>query len=116
MENGVMPLEIVCVQRKGKGDHRHVTTVGVRTPEVVIRFSVKTVRKIIKRSALDFYCIGHDGEPVPVRRFRCTCGAKTIKTVRDDVHDGYLSALPTCLSPSSPKAAGFVARDVPEHE
>jgi hypothetical protein len=107
VENGVMPLEIVCVQRKGRGEHRHVTTVGVRTPEVVIRFSVKTVRKIIKRQALEFYCIGHQGESVAVRRFRCGCGAKTIKTVGDDIRDRYLSGLPTCLQPGSPKAKGL---------
>jgi hypothetical protein len=107
VENGVVPLEIVCVQRKGKGEHRHVITVGVRTPEVVIRFSVKTVRKIIKRRALEFYCVGGDGEKVPVRRFRCICGVKTVRTVGDDIHDGYLSALPTCLPPSSPKATGL---------
>jgi hypothetical protein len=102
-------LEIVCVQRKGKGDHRHVTTVGVRTNEVVIRFSVKTVRKTLKRRTVEFHCVGPDGDSVPVRRFRCECGAKTIRTTRDDVRDGYLSNLPTCLSPSGPKAEGVDA-------
>lgn len=107
-----MPLQIVCVQRKGKGDHRHVTTVGVSTPEVVIRFSVKTVRKVLKRRAVEFYCIGSDGESVPVRRFRCDCGAKTIRTVGNDIDDGYLSALPTCVHPGSLKAKGVGAPDV----
>jgi hypothetical protein len=107
VENGVMPLQVVCVQRKGKGDHRHVTTVGVRTSEVVIRFSVKTVRKVLKRRTAEFYCVGPDGETVPVRRFRCACGAKTIRTDDGDILDGFLSALPTCLQPGSPKATGL---------
>jgi hypothetical protein len=104
-----MALQIVCVQRKGKGDHRHVATVGVRTSEVVIRFSVKTVRKVLKRRTAEFYCVGPDGASVPVRRFRCSCGAKTIRTTTDDMHDGHLSALPTCVAPGSPRAKGLTA-------
>jgi hypothetical protein len=92
-----MGLEIVCVERKGKKPgHRHVTAIGVDTTKVVIRFSVKTVRRIIKEGTVDFYCVGPDGEQVAVRRFKCGCGVKTIRTDTDDVADGYLSALPIC--------------------
>jgi len=99
-------LEIVCVERKGKDPaHRHVSAVGVDTSQVIIRFSVKTVRKILKRATVDFYCRGPDGEPVRIRRYRCTCGIKTIRTKPDDVTDGCLSALPTCPRPGQASPA-----------
>jgi hypothetical protein len=99
-------LQIVCVERKGKKPaHRHVIAVGVDTPQVVIRFSVKTVRKILKRRTMEFYCLGPGGQQVTVRRYRCSCGVKTIRTQPDDIADGVLSALPTCSSRMA-RAAG----------
>jgi hypothetical protein len=92
-----MGLEVVCVERKGKkSKHRHVSAVGVDTTGAVIRFSVQTVRKIIKEGSVDFYVVGPSGERASVRRYKCRCGVKTIRTGADDVTDGYLSALPTC--------------------
>jgi hypothetical protein len=41
--------------------------------------------------------VGPDGEQVAVRRYKCRCGVKTIRTAPDDVTDGYLSALPRCV-------------------
>jgi hypothetical protein len=96
-------LQIVCVERKGKKPgHHHVTAIGVDTSQVIIRFSVKTVRRILKRGTVDFYALGGEGEPVRVRRFTCRCGAKTIRTGRDDTTDGVLSLLPACPSPADP--------------
>jgi hypothetical protein len=90
-------LEIVCVERKGKKPkHRHVAAVGLAVNKTVIRFSVKTVRKIIKEGTVDFYCLGPDGEKVPVRRHKCRCGVKTIGIGAGDVADGHLFRLPTC--------------------
>ena len=108
-----MGLQIVCVERSGKkADHRHITAVGVDTPQVIIRFSVKTVRKILKRRTMEFTCLDPDGNQVTVRRFRCTCGAKTLRTQPDDITDGVLSALPTC-SRLARRNAGPAAVDGP---
>jgi hypothetical protein len=94
-----MGLEIVCVERKGKkAGHRHVTVIGVDTTKVVIRFSVKTVRRIIKEGTVDFFYTGPDGLPVAVRRYKCRCGAKTIRAVRGPEIDGELSQLASCSS------------------
>ena len=98
-----MGLQIVCVERKGKKPgHHHVTAIGVDTSQVIIRFSVKTVRRILKRGTVDFYALGRGGEQVRVRRFTCPCGAKTIRTGRDDTTDGVLSLLPGCPSGADP--------------
>ena len=101
-----MGLQVICVERKGKKPaHRHVVAVGVDTPQVVIRFSVKTVRKILKRRTMEFYCLGPGGEQVAVRRYRCSCGVKTIRTQPDDL----LSGLPTCTSLAArPRPGGAV--------
>jgi len=107
-----MGLEIVCVERKGRDPgHRHVSAVGVSTSQVIIRFSVKTVRKTIKRGTVDFYCTGPNGARIAVRRFTCPCGARTIRTLHDDLHDGVLSALPTCPRPGALKATRVVGGD-----
>ncbi len=91
-----MALQIVCVERAGKGDHRHVVTVGVATGNTIIRFSVKTVRRLIKNGDVSFYAIGPDGRKERIRRFRCTCGRGSLRTGSDDVNDGVLSDLPSC--------------------
>ena len=92
-----MPLQVVCVDRSGKSrDHRHVVAVGITTGNTILRFSVKTVRQLIKKGTVVFYCIDPTGNRVEVRRFKCSCGQKTIQTVRDDLHDGALSALSSC--------------------
>lgn len=105
-----MALQIVCVQRAGKDPrHRHVRAVGVSTSQVVIRFSVKTVRKTIKRGTVDFCVVGPDGTVVSVRRYRCACGAKTIRTTDDDLNDGLLSVLPSCPHPGSLKGSDLLA-------
>jgi hypothetical protein len=92
-----VPLQIVCVERSGRSQrHRHVTIVGVATGNTFLRFSVKTVRQLIKKGTVDFYCVNVVGDPVQVRRFRCSCGRKTIRTRRDDVADGALSVLSIC--------------------
>jgi trans-aconitate methyltransferase len=111
-----MGLQVVCVDRKGKqAGHRHVSAVGVSTSEVVIRFSVKTVRRILKRGTVDFYCIGPDGSRVSLRRYKCRCGAKTVRTGDDDLADGVLSELPTCPRPGPVKATGlFPAEKITE--
>jgi len=90
-------LEIVCVERKGKKPkHRHITVVGVAVNKTVIRFSVKTIRRIVKEGTVEFYCLDPNGEKIRVRRYKCHCGVKTIRTGSDGVTDGYLSRLPTC--------------------
>jgi hypothetical protein len=92
-----VPLQIVCVERSGRSPrHRHVTVVGVATGNTFLRFSVKTVRQLIKKGTVDFYCVNEAGDPVRVRRFRCSCGRKTIRTRRDDMTDGALSELSMC--------------------
>lgn len=104
-----MALQIVCVERKGKKpNHRHVSAIGVNTSQVVIRFSVKAVRRIIKKGTVDFYCVGPDGTEMRVRRYKCRCGAKTIRTLADDVNDGYLSWLPSCPGPTELRASSLV--------
>jgi hypothetical protein len=92
-----MGLEIVSVMRKGKKPkHRHVTAVGLIVNNTLIRFSVQTVRKIIKEATVDFYCLDSDGEQVPIRRYTCRCGVKTIRAGVGDAVDGPLSRLPIC--------------------
>jgi hypothetical protein len=92
-------LEIVCVERKGqKAQHRHVRVVGIEVNGTVIRFSVKTVRKIIKQGSVEFFCADPSGERRRVRRYKCRCGVKTIRTGDDDVADGALSSLSHCGS------------------
>ena len=87
---------MVCVERAGKGAHRHVTTVGVSAGNTIIRFPVKTVRRLIKRGDVAFYALNAAGKKVRVRRFRCACGRATIRTGHDDIADGVLSALSRC--------------------
>ena len=92
-----MALEIISVRLKGKKPkHRHVTTVGLMVNNTVIRFSVKTVRKIITEGTVEFYCLTPDGKQVPVRRYKCRCGAKTIHTNAGDAAGDLLSRLPIC--------------------
>ncbi len=109
-----MGLQIVCVERKGPSPaHRHITAVGIDTPQVVIRFSVKTVRRVIKRQTMEFYCLDGEGKPLVVRRFRCHCGAKSIRIGDDDIADGVLSALPTCSSRADRAGGALGAKGTP---
>jgi hypothetical protein len=92
-----VPLQIVCVEREGKDRrHRHVSMVGVVAGNTIIRFSVTTVRKLIKKGTVSFICLDANGRKVPVRRYRCDCGTKSIRTASNDQDDTTLSRLPTC--------------------
>ncbi len=92
-----MPLQIVCVDRSGRDPrHHHVSAVGISTGNTVLRFSVKTVRQLIKKGTVHFYCVDANGDEARVRRYRCSCGRKTIRTDPDDIADGALSTLLTC--------------------
>ncbi len=92
-----VPLQIVCAERSGKdARHRHIDAVGIATGNTIIRFHVKTVRQLIKKGTVSFFCLGPNAENVKVRRYKCACGRKTIRTIPDDITDQVLSALPTC--------------------
>ncbi len=92
-----MPLQVVCVERSGPSrDHRHVAAVGITTGTTILRFSVRTVRQLIKKGTVTFYCLDRDGRRVEVRRYRCACGRGTIRTGADDLADGALSELSSC--------------------
>ncbi len=93
---------ITCVNRSGTDpEHRHITEVGIRprtggSGRVV---PVKLVRQQIKLGVHNYFSVDASGHRVPVRRYKCVCGRKTIRTFPDDLADNNLSVKNPCASP-----------------
>jgi hypothetical protein len=91
-----MALPVVCVERAGKGEHRHVAKVGVATGNSIIRFSVKVVRRLIKQGDVAFYVMDAEGRMHRLRRYRCPCGRGSLWAGDHHAGDGLLAELPSC--------------------
>jgi hypothetical protein len=90
---------VTCVNRAGSDpEHCHIIEVGIRprtggSGRIV---PVKLVRQQIKRGVHRFFSVDGSGHRVRVRRFKCTCGRKTIRTLQSDLTDGNLSLKHPC--------------------
>jgi hypothetical protein len=90
---------VVCVDRPGDDpEHDHVyqalvRPVGGGDGKLL---PVKDIRRQIKLGANRFFSLNGEGERVRVKRYKCGCGCKTIRTGPDDIRDGNLSIKGPC--------------------
>lgn len=92
---------IICVTTEHQ--HRHIVEVGTgpEPGDVTKMWSVKKVKKAIKKGTHRFYTVSPTTNRVAeVRRWKCTepgCGAvKTIRSEGDVVEDNNLDKLASC--------------------
>lgn len=91
---------ITCVNRSGTDpDHAHVTEVGIRprtggSGKIV---PVKQIRQQVKLGLHRYFAVDLAGHRVRVRRYKCICGRKTIRTTSDDIADNNLSIKKPCV-------------------
>jgi hypothetical protein len=86
--------QILCVTTKYQDPREHIVSVGTGTVTVDRTWTVKQVRKAIKRGDDHFYTVGPtSGEQAAVRRYKCACGVKTIRSDDDAVEDNNLDNL-----------------------
>lgn len=98
---------IVCVNRSGSDPkHSHITEVGIQPlaggPTQVK--PVKSIRRDIKLGVNRYFSTDPSGRRVRVRRYKCDCGTKTIRTKRDDIGDNNLSVKAPCIQLPSANA------------
>jgi len=90
---------VTCVNRSGNDPkHSHIAEVGIRprtggSGRVV---PVKLVRQQIKLGVYRYFSTDATGHLVPVKRYKCACGRKTIRTHPDDLADNNLSVKRPC--------------------
>ena len=90
---------ITCVTRSGSDpEHCHITEVGIRprtggSGRVV---PVKLIRQQIKLGVHRYFSVDAAGHRVRVKRYKCVCGRKTIRTFDDDLADDNLSSKRPC--------------------
>jgi|ERR1700722_20626461 hypothetical protein len=89
-----------CVDRSESGDprHRHVYQAFVRpvTGGMGRLLPVKDIRREIRLGVHHFFSEDPKGRRALVKRYKCACGFKTIRTKPDDIRDGNLSAKGPC--------------------
>ena len=90
---------ITCVNRSGSDpEHSHIIEVGIRprtggSGRVV---PVKQIRQQLKLGVHRYFSVDTLGNRVPVKRYKCVCGRKTIRTLSDDLADNNLSRKKPC--------------------
>lgn len=90
---------VICVDRSGENDgHNHIYQALVRpvTGGTGRLLPVKDIRREIKLGVHHFYSADPRGNRMPVKRFKCECGRKTIRTKPDDINDDNLSRKGPC--------------------
>jgi hypothetical protein len=91
---------VTCVDRASGGDpeHSHVYQAFVRPVQGGMGrlLPVKDIRREIKLGYHHFLSEDEHGQRVPVKRYKCICGIKTIRTKPDDLHDSNLSLKGPC--------------------
>ena len=90
---------VTCVNRSGSDpEHCHIAEVGIRPRAggsgMVV--PVKLIRQQIKMGVHHYFSVDAAGHRVRVKRFKCACGRKTIRTLEDDVRDDNLSLKRPC--------------------
>ena len=91
---------VQCVDRVSADDpgHSHVYQAFVRPLEGGMGrlLPVKDIRREIKLGYHHFWSEDERSKRVAVKRFKCACGFKTIRTKPDDIHDDNLSLKGPC--------------------
>ena len=91
---------VVCVDRFGDAEpmHNHIYQALVRpvTGGAGRLLSVKDIRRSITFGIHRFFSVDIDGNRVQVRRYRCGCGYRTIRTNPDDIRDSNLALKGPC--------------------
>jgi hypothetical protein len=92
--------QILCVTTERQDPHEHIVNVGTGPAAggaADRMWTVKVVRKAIKAGTDSFYTVGPEsGERADVRRYKCGCGVKTIRSADDAVEDNNLDSLASC--------------------
>ena len=91
---------VTCVDRASGGDteHNHIYQAFVRPVSGGMGrlLPVKGIRREIKLGYHHFLSEDERGQRIPVKRYKCQCGFKTIRTKPDDIQDGNLSLKGPC--------------------
>jgi len=90
---------VICVDRSGEDtENSHIYQAFVRptTGGMGRLLPVKDIRREIKLGVHRYFSTDPDGNEVQVKRFKCSCGRKTLRTKPDDIHDSNLSAKGPC--------------------
>jgi len=90
---------VICVDRSGDdSEHSHIYQAFVRpvTGGMGRLLPVKDIRREIKLGVHRYFSTDRDAKRVQVRRYKCACGRKTIRTEPDDLHDNNLSEKGPC--------------------
>lgn len=91
---------VKCVDRASGGDprHSHIYQAFVRpvTGGMGRLLPVKDIRREIKLGYHHFFSEDDQGRRAPVKRYKCKCGFKTIRTKPDDIKDSNLSSKGPC--------------------
>jgi hypothetical protein len=90
---------VICVDRSAGDDgHNHIYQALVRpaTGGVGRLLPVKDIRREIKLGVHRYFSTDPSENRIPVKRYKCQCGYKTIRTKPDDIHDNNLSRKGPC--------------------